>query len=357
LLAERDRRGTIAVVVSAARWPLRVAVVGVGAWGLEHARAWAGMPGIELVALCEREERRLQTVARDLAVETTYVSAHALAREVDIDIVSIVTPEEDRLGVTLPFLERGVHALVEKPFAVTVEDATKLREAGVAHDVYVMPGHVLRFDARMAALKAEIERGSLGELRSVYSRRLIPRGRHGTYARAHPALVAAIHDYDLARWLIAAEPVTVTSHALHRGDEAVPDILWSTFTFPDHRVAVVENAWVIPDEAGVWLEAELEVIGSEGVARVRLPGDLSFWLSSGHTLPDTTLVPFALGTATGALRDELSYFAGCVARGVAPDRVTADDGVEAVRLALAAADSGTRGTPVDFDRDAAGHHE
>src|SRR5262249_9759929 len=112
-------------------------------------------------------------------------------------------------------------------------------------------------------------------------------------------------------------------------------------------------AWVIPDEAGVWLEAELEVIGSEGIARVRQPGDLSFWLSTGHSLPDTTLVPYGLGTATGALRDELSYFAHCVARGVAPDRVTADDGSEAVRLALAAAHSGARRSPVDITRDSA----
>jgi UDP-N-acetylglucosamine 3-dehydrogenase len=339
--------------VSVTRWPLRIAVVGLGSWGVEHARAWASIPGVELVALCERDESRLRDVARDLAVAATYVSAEALAREADLDIVSIVTHEDDRLAVTLPFLERSVHALVEKPFAVTVEEATKLRDAGVAHDVYVMPGHVLRFDARLVTLKAEVERGSLGEVRSIYARRLIPRGRHGKYSRTHPALAAAIHDYDLARWLFDAEPLRVTSHALHRTQESVPDILWSTFEFPDEHLAVVENAWVIPDEAGVWLEAEVEVIGSDGVARVRLPGDLSLWLSSGHTLPDTTLVPFGLGTAMGALRDELSYFATCVARGTEPDRVTADDGIEAVRLALAAADSGARKTTVSLVRDSA----
>ena len=329
-------------MVSAARWPVRVAVVGLGSWGVEHARSWAGIPGVDLVALCERDESRLRAVAGELAVTATYASAAALAREVDLDLVSIVTHEEDRVAVTLPFLERGVHALVEKPFAVTVEDATRLRDAGVAHGVYVMPGHVLRFDARLVTLKATVERGLLGEVRSIYARRLIPRSRHDKYSRTHPALVAAIHDYDLARWLMAAEPLAVTSHALNRIGVSVPDILWSTVEFPDGHVAVVENAWVIPDESGVWLEAEVEVIGSEGVARVRTPGDLSLWLASGHTLPDTTLVPFGLGSAMGALRDELSYFATCVARGIEPDRVTADDGIEAVRLALAAADSGAR---------------
>jgi UDP-N-acetylglucosamine 3-dehydrogenase len=341
-------------VVTTARWPLRVAVVGLGSWGVEHARAWADIPGIELVALCEQDESRLRDVAEDLGVAATYGSAAALAGEVDLDLVSIVTHEDDRLAVTVPFLERGVHALVEKPFAVTLEDAIKLRDVGAAHGVYVMPGHVLRFDARLVTLKTAIERGSLGEVRSVYARRLIPRSRHTKYSRTHPALVAAIHDYDLARWLIGAEPLAVTSHALHRSGGNVPDILWSTFEFPDEHLAVVENAWVIPDEAGVWLEAELEVIGSDGIARVRSPGDLSLWLSSGHTLPDTTLIPFGLGTAMGALRDELSYFASCVARGIEPDRVTADDGVEAVRLALAAADSGARKTTVSLVRDLAG---
>jgi predicted dehydrogenase len=304
------------------------------------------MPGIELVAVCDRDEHRLATIAGELGVSHTFASAEELAREVELDAVSIATFEQDRLGVTLPFLERGVHALVEKPIAVTVEEAIEIRDAGEAHGVYVMPGHVLRFDARLAALKSELERGSLGRVRSVYARRMIPRSRHGIYARVHPALVAAIHDFDLARWLIGAEPVQVTSHALGKNPESVPDILWSTFTFPDERIAVVENAWVIPDEAGVWLESELEVIGSEGVAHVRLPGDLTLWLTAGHAAPDTTLVPYALGTAAGALRDELAYFANCIARGVPPDRVTADDGVEAVRLALAAALSGERAAPV-----------
>ena len=333
-------------MVSATRWPLKAAVVGLGSWGVEHARAWSSLPGVELIAVCERDESRLRDVGRDFAGAAAYVSAETLARDVDLDVVSIVTHEADRLAVTLPFLERGVHALVEKPMALSVEEATKIRDAGAAHGVYVMPGHVLRFDARLMALKDELDHGSLGAVRSVYARRLIPRSRHGKYARAHPALVAAIHDYDLVRWFIGAEPRSVTSHALPRGGESVPDILWSTFEFAGEHLAVVENAWVIPEEAGVWLEAELEVVGTEGIARVHIPGDLSLWLSRGHVLPDTTLVPFVLGTSTGALRDELSYLATCIARQTKPERVTPDDGIEAVRLALAAAESGARGTPV-----------
>ena len=67
------------------------AVVGVGGWGIEHARAWAGMPGVELVALCERDDDRLDAAAKELGVAATYDSATALAAEVELDIVSIAT--------------------------------------------------------------------------------------------------------------------------------------------------------------------------------------------------------------------------------------------------------------------------
>src|SRR4029078_11212599 len=122
----------------ARRCVVRGGCVGLGAWGAEHARAWAGLPGVELVALCDRDEGRVRDVAEDLGVAVTSGSAEALAREIDLDLVSIVTHEDDRVAVTLPFFERGVHALVEKPFAVKLEDAETLRDAAAASDVYVM---------------------------------------------------------------------------------------------------------------------------------------------------------------------------------------------------------------------------
>lgn len=334
------------------RLPLRVAVVGVGTWGLEHVRAWRGVHGAELVAVCDRDRDRAEEIASRFGVARWSASPASLAAEVELDIVSIVNHEAERLPATLPFLERGVHALVEKPIALTVRDCMTLRDAAKAAGAFLMPAHILRFDARLAVVKEHIDNGSLGQVRSVYARRLIPKARHAKYSRNHPALMAAIHDFDLARWYLGSEPRSVSSHVLHPPGGVVPDVLWSVLEFPGDRLAVVENAWVLPDEAGIGLEAEVEVIGSTGVARVRFPGEaLSLSLEEGHIVPDTTLVVNALDDSVGALRDQLAYFARSVSLGDEPTRVSVDDGIEAVRVALAAAASGERRSPVDLQLD------
>jgi predicted dehydrogenase len=331
--------------------PLRVGVVGLGDWGLEHVRAWRGLPGVDLVAVCSRDEERGRAICAEYGVPASFQDPAAMARDARLDIVTIANGEEQRLHATLPFLDAGVHALVEKPIALTISDAELLVERADVAGVFLLPGHILRFDARMALLRRAITDGDLGEVRSVFARRLIPRGRHARYSRHHPALMAAIHDFDLARWFFDAEPLSVRALSSHPQHTPAPDILWVVLDFGDGRIAVTENAWVLPDEAGTWLEAETEVIGSKGVASVRFPSDaLSLYLPRGHERPDTTAVVYALGQTFGALTDQLSYFAGCVARGTAPERVTARDGVESLRVALGVIDSDRAGAEVRIVR-------
>ena len=134
--------------------------------------------------------------------------------------------------------------------------------------------------------------------------------------------MAGIHDYDLANWFFDAQPTAVRASSVDSPAGRSPDLLWAMLEYPGARLAVVETAWVLPDAAGLWLEAEVEVIGSAGVAHLHFPGDaLSLYLPSGHERPDTTAVVDALGQPVGTLVDELSYFARCVATGQAPSRV------------------------------------
>jgi hypothetical protein len=143
----------------------------------------------------------------------------------------------------------------------------------------------------------------------------MPRGRYVKYARNHFALIAGIHDYDLANWFLDAEPTVVQASSVDSAGTS-PDLLWAFLEYPRDCPAVVETAWVLPDDAGLWLEAELEVIGTVGVAHLHFPSDaLSLYLQSGQERPDTTAVVDALGQQVGSLVDELSYIAHCVATG------------------------------------------
>jgi predicted dehydrogenase len=87
----------------------------------------------------------------------------------------------------------------------------------------------------------------------------------------------------------------------------------------------------------MWLESETELIGSSGVARLQVPSEsLSLLLEAGHQRPDPGLSALTPGQASGALKEELTYFAHCVLNGTPPTRLTPADGVESLRIALAA---------------------
>jgi myo-inositol 2-dehydrogenase/D-chiro-inositol 1-dehydrogenase len=329
--------------------PLRIGLVGAGGWATEHAKAWNALPGITVTGVCDRVVERAQKLASDLHLDArVYSAADEMAASEPFDIVSIVNDERERSDAAFPFIAAGANLLIEKPIAVDLATADEITRAATDSGLVVMPGHVLRFDVRFSTVKECIDRNELGAVRSVYSRRLIPRSRYDLYDRTHPALMAAIHDYDVACWLIGDEPIAVTAYGSREAPGMRwPDLMWTVLQFRGGAVAVVETSFALPDQAGTWLESETEVIGSSGVARVALPAEsLSFWTPGGQLHPETALTAFPLGLAHGALKDELSYLALCVLGRQRPTRVTMQDGRRSVEVALAAIESLDSGAPV-----------
>jgi UDP-N-acetylglucosamine 3-dehydrogenase len=330
-----------------------VAVVGLGGWGVEHLKAWQSTLGARVVAVCDQDRERARAVAAEYGIERHYRSTDELASAGDVDVASVATTEATRLSTTAPLIDAHIHVLVEKPIALDLVSARRLVQAARQAGVILMPGHILRFDARFATIVDRIRKGSFGVVRSVYARRLIPRGRYFQYQRAHPALMASLHDFDLARWIFGSDPLEVTAYSVERAAPGPADLVWYVLRFPEGALAVVETAFVLPDGAGTWLESETEVISTEGVARVQLPGDLlRIWGPSGHEEPETTLSSGALGWSSGALKDEIAYFLGCVRQGTPPTRVVPEDAVQVLKIALAAVEALESGQPVDLANEA-----
>jgi predicted dehydrogenase len=130
--------------------PLRLAVIGVGHLGRHHARIAAGLPGVQFVAAVDLIRERAQA-----AVEATGADALSDARDLlgRVDAVTIAVPTVDHLAVARPFLERGVHVLVEKPIAAAVAEADELVALAEASGAVLAAGHSERFNpAVLAAL-------------------------------------------------------------------------------------------------------------------------------------------------------------------------------------------------------------
>ena len=128
--------------------PTRVAVIGVGHLGRHHARLLSGLPDVTLVAAVDLQIERARAAAQPSGARAL-TDAAAIAG--DVDAVTIAVPTADHLAVARPFLERGVHVLVEKPMTSTLAEADELialaRRAGVTLAV----GHTERFNPAVQA--------------------------------------------------------------------------------------------------------------------------------------------------------------------------------------------------------------
>jgi len=133
---------------------LRAAVVGVGYLGQFHAEKLAAAPGVELVAVVDRDLARAQAIAAKHGCRALG-DAHALAGAVDL--VSIAVPTEQHHATALPFLEAGVHVLVEKPIATTLAQADAMIAAANKHRALLAVGHLQRFNPAFRALAAALD--------------------------------------------------------------------------------------------------------------------------------------------------------------------------------------------------------
>ncbi|MGD9904896.1 MAG: Gfo/Idh/MocA family oxidoreductase [Vicinamibacterales bacterium] len=178
---------------------LRVGVVGVGHLGRNHARLLATMPGVTLVGVVDHSETRAREVA---AVANTAAFTDPRALDGAVDAVTVAVPTESHLEVALGFIDRGVHVLVEKPLARTVEEADRLVSAAATRGVTLAVGHTERFNPAVAAAMTRLD-----------GPRFIEAHRLGTFPERSLDIDVVfdlmIHDLDIVLSIVGEPTVSV----------------------------------------------------------------------------------------------------------------------------------------------------
>jgi predicted dehydrogenase len=126
---------------------LRVAVIGVGHLGQHHARLLGSLDDVELVGVVDTKPGRAEEIAAKYGTKAWPAASDLLGH---VDAVTVAVPTVAHLDVALPFLERGVAALVEKPLAPTVADAERLIATAARAGVTLAAGHTERFNPAVA---------------------------------------------------------------------------------------------------------------------------------------------------------------------------------------------------------------
>jgi predicted dehydrogenase len=180
---------------------LRTAVVGVGYLGRFHAQKHRALDGVELVAVCDRDEQRSRIVAAEVGTCAAHDHRELIG---SVDAVTIAATTAEHFALARFFLEHDVHVLVEKPLARTSAEAAILTRLAAEHHVKLQVGHVERFNPALLAA-----RRTLGAVRFIECHRLAPFKGRGNDVDV--VLDVMIHDLDLILSLVDSRPVSVSA--------------------------------------------------------------------------------------------------------------------------------------------------
>ena len=327
---------------------VKYGVIGLGWFGEKHCEALSAVDQVEIYALCTRTAARLKALGREFKVKRLYTDYHEMLADPDLEAVSITTMWDQHRAPALAALKAGKHVFLEKPMASTVADCRAILRAAAKADGYFMVGHICRFNPRYAAAKAEIESGNIGEIVSLYARRNLPVWVvDGVLDKIGPIIGDGVHDTDLFLWYTQAKVVSAYAQTVKTTKHKHPDIGWTMYRLSNGATAVLEDVWFLPKKTAFQIDERMEIVGTKGSISIQdTHPNFSVCDDDGWRSSDTTYWPLLHGQRAGALRDELAYFARCVATDTPPTVISPEESLAAVQACLAAEKSAATGRVV-----------
>jgi predicted dehydrogenase len=298
---------------------LRVGVVGAGVMGSNHARVLAGLPGISLVGIVDPLPAHRARATEMVGCKTFAALDELIAA--GVDAVTIAAPTHLHHEVSLALIARGIHVMVEKPIASTVEEGQEIVNAARQAGVTLMVGHVERFNPAVAAIKQAIKGEDILSIAITRVGPFPPR-----MSNVGVVIDLAVHDIDLIRWFTESDIIDVQPQ-LSSAIAEREDIALLQFRTESGVLAHINTNWLTPFKArsvtvatrGKYVMGDLLTRQVTECFGFQPDGSYSMrHLPVGHDEP---------------LRAELIAFADAVRSGGIP-AVTGDEGVASLEIAI-----------------------
>ncbi len=328
---------------------LKIGLIGSGFMGSVHAAGWnrlteMGFP-VELTACYSLDEvTALQLSERyELTILNSLEALIATS-----DVIDVCSPTHLHFEQVTAAARAGKHIVCEKPLARTVEDAAEMVRICEQHGVKLLVAHVVRFFPEYAAAKGIVERGEIGEPAVLRLTRCSFKPQadkpeswfHNETLSGGMMLDLMIHDFDYARWVAGDVERVFARHTSGR------DYALVTLRHTSGALSHIEGGWAYPKPM---FRTALEIAGSHGLIEhpAGRPNPVNIYLhqtASGDS-PAIAVPGSPLSLDDDPYKVEIRHFYDVLTTDAAP-RVTARDGLEAVRIALAAIESADTGRPV-----------
>jgi predicted dehydrogenase len=315
---------------------ITVAIVGAGFMGETHAASYGKISEATVKYVCDIDPEKGKPLAESAGADYIPDFDVLLGRTVDVIDVCLPTPLHRPFAVRS--LEEGFNLFLEKPLAIDVEEGSAIAAAADKASGLSMVGHVLRFWPGFTELKDRVTNGEIGEPKHALAYRVGPPPAWANWymdmKKSNGVIFdLGIHDMDFIRWVMGM-PRSVYSQVYQRdGVHTHGQVLLDY----GEGEALVECSWM--GSATFPFTTYMEIAGTGGLATVNGRTNNSYSLFGEETV--TAADPYY---EDGYVR-ELRHFVECVRDGNNPS-VPMTEGLETIKLSLAAVDSAGIGGPV-----------
>jgi predicted dehydrogenase len=299
--------------------PLKVGVVGVGVMGSNHARVLSEMAGVQLVGVVDPERKQREFVARNLGC-AEFADLEALL-EGGVDAVTIAAPTHLHHDLALTCIAAGVHVMVEKPIAPTVEEGRAIVAAARRAGVTLMVGHVERFNPAVESIKRAIKNQDILSIAITRVGPFPPR-----MSNVGVVIDLAVHDIDLIRWFTDSEIVEIQPQLSSAVAER-EDIALLQFRTASGVLAHINTNWLTPFKARTIHVATRDKYLIGDLLTLQVTECFGFQPDCSYSMRH-----LSVGYAE-PLRAELLAFANAIHSGRTP-AVTGEEGVASLEVAI-----------------------
>ena len=321
---------------------INVGLVGLGPIGLEHLAVYAKRADVKVVALSDKDPRRLSEAASpaiDSRAVAQYADAFELIRDKQVHLVDLCLPTHLHVDYALAALEAGKHVLVEKPLARTSQEAFRLAATAKKSSNFAMCALCMRFWPGWTWLKKAIDDRTYGKVRSAWFRRIAEAPSGAFYRNGDQCggaiLDLHIHDTDFVQHCFGM-PRAVRS-AGYRGTSGEVDHVVTHYQYDEIPLVIAEGGWEMAPGFGFCMQytvnferatASFDLAAAEapdtGVSEIR---SYPLMLFEAGKQPRAIELP-----AGSAYEYEIDYFLKCIQENRPPSAFTLDDAARSVQI-------------------------
>lgn len=330
----------------------RLGIIGSGRMGKAATEIFSKMDKVVLVNLCSKQlvDKKILKSYENKEIVKDYRNAIE-----EIDAVYIASPSYLHKEMALYAIKRGKHVLLEKPMALTLEDAQLIVKTGEKNKIVLLPSLPERFNANYQKIKEMLSKKSIGKISSIATYRATKSTIRPSWMwdpKKSGGLIVdlSIHDIDLVNWFVdsKAKKVSAQGNSIIYRKKAKSrknfiDTANICIQFKNKIIAHVFSSWALPDSFPSWSSVGMKIFGQKGTmdldTGLRAPLAIC---SNQNPNPfiqkekEANKWMYLDFSRADALQKQFNYFIDCVNNNTTKTMPSGKDGLDALKIALLA---------------------